>query len=124
MKRASSALSPVIHEPLPDWIPRERALYHCFKEGLVTSPDDWRRAIQAKLEQLYGDVDNIDLWVGGLAEDHVRGSEELGEGDSSNNASNCSRAAGGRSPFFRSASSSARSFGLIFPGCKRRSFAP
>ena len=27
--------------------------------------------IQEKLESLYGDVDNIDLWVGGLAEDHV-----------------------------------------------------
>ncbi|MBI2826362.1 MAG: peroxidase [Planctomycetia bacterium] len=29
--------------------------------------------VQAKLEQLYGSVDNIDLWVGALAEDHVRG---------------------------------------------------
>jgi hypothetical protein len=29
---------------------------------------------QAKLEELYGDVDNIDLWVGGLAEDHAPGS--------------------------------------------------
>jgi peroxidase len=29
--------------------------------------------IQAKLQQLYGNVDNIDLWVGGLAEDHVPG---------------------------------------------------
>jgi hypothetical protein len=27
-----------------------------------------------KLEQLYGDVDNIDVWVGGLAEDHLLGS--------------------------------------------------
>ena len=27
--------------------------------------------VQAKLEQLYGTVDNIDLWVGGLAEDHL-----------------------------------------------------
>jgi len=27
--------------------------------------------IQEKLESLYGNVDNIDLWVGGLAEDHV-----------------------------------------------------
>src|SRR5262249_17071202 len=25
------------------------------------------------LQQLYGNVDNIDLWVGGLAEDHVAG---------------------------------------------------
>jgi hypothetical protein len=30
--------------------------------------------LQAKLQQLYGSVDNIDLWVGGLAEDHVAGS--------------------------------------------------
>ncbi len=34
--------------------------------------------IQAKLEELYGSVDNIDLWVGGLAEDHAPGSN-LGE---------------------------------------------
>ena len=27
--------------------------------------------VQAKLQQLYGSVDNIDAWVGGLAEDHV-----------------------------------------------------
>jgi peroxidase len=27
--------------------------------------------VQAKLKQLYGTVDNIDLWVGGLAEDHL-----------------------------------------------------
>jgi hypothetical protein len=30
--------------------------------------------LQAKLESLYGSVDDVDLWVGGLAEDHVRGS--------------------------------------------------
>jgi peroxidase len=30
--------------------------------------------IQAKLQQLYQNVDNIDLWVGALAEDHVAGS--------------------------------------------------
>lgn len=30
--------------------------------------------LQAKLEDLYGSVDNIDLWVGGLAEDHAPGS--------------------------------------------------
>jgi hypothetical protein len=49
MKRVSP--SPVIHEPLPDWVPLERAPYHCFEEGLVASPDDWRHTIQAKLEQ-------------------------------------------------------------------------
>jgi len=30
--------------------------------------------LQQKLQQLYGNVNNIDLWVGGLAEDHVAGS--------------------------------------------------
>ncbi|MEZ6062987.1 MAG: peroxidase family protein [Planctomycetaceae bacterium] len=30
--------------------------------------------LQQTLEELYGTVDNIDLWVGGLAEDHVAGS--------------------------------------------------
>ena len=34
--------------------------------------------VAAKLEALYGDVDNIDVWVGGLAEDHVDGGS-LGE---------------------------------------------
>jgi hypothetical protein len=29
--------------------------------------------VQATLRELYGNVDNIDLWVGGLAEDHVSG---------------------------------------------------
>jgi hypothetical protein len=32
------------------------------------------QATQTKLKSLYGSVDNIDLWVGGLAEDHARGS--------------------------------------------------
>lgn len=30
--------------------------------------------LQQKLEEVYGDVDNIDVWVGGLSEDHVEGS--------------------------------------------------
>ena len=34
--------------------------------------------VAAKLEELYGTVDNIDLWVGGLAEDHLPGSS-MGE---------------------------------------------
>lgn len=34
--------------------------------------------VQAKLQGLYGSVDNIDLWVGGLAEDHLPDSS-LGE---------------------------------------------
>ncbi|MGI9474079.1 MAG: peroxidase family protein, partial [Rubripirellula sp.] len=35
----------------------------------VTSDPD----LQAKLEQVYGTVDDIDVWVGALAEDHVAG---------------------------------------------------
>lgn len=35
-------------------------------------------ALQAKLASTYGSVDNIDLWIGGLAEDHLPGSS-LGE---------------------------------------------
>ena len=30
-------------------------------------------AVQAKLEQVYGSVDDMDLWVGGLAENHMPG---------------------------------------------------
>ncbi len=40
----------------------------------ITSDPD----LAANLEALYGDVDNIDVWVGGLAEDHVDGGS-LGE---------------------------------------------
>jgi Animal haem peroxidase len=36
---------------------------------ITSNPD-----LQAKLFSLYGNVDSIDLWVGGLAEDHVNGS--------------------------------------------------
>ncbi len=32
------------------------------------------KALQDELKSLYGSVDNIDLWVGGLAEDHMKGS--------------------------------------------------
>lgn len=35
-------------------------------------------SLQRRLETVYGSVDNIDLWIGGLAEDHVAGSS-LGE---------------------------------------------
>lgn len=46
--------------------------YESFAE--ITSDVD----LQNNLESLYGDVDNIDLWVGLLAEDHAEGSS-LGE---------------------------------------------
>jgi hypothetical protein len=32
------------------------------------------KGVQARLAQLYGNVDSIDAWVGVLAEDHPRGS--------------------------------------------------
>ena len=35
---------------------------------ITSNPD-----LQQKLQQLYGNVDTIDLWVGGLCEDHVPG---------------------------------------------------
>src|SRR5262249_16022287 len=31
------------------------------------------KTLQAELQQAYGNVNNIDLWVGGLAEDHLPG---------------------------------------------------
>ena len=34
--------------------------------------------LQQKLQDLYGDIDNVDLFVGGLIEEHVEGSQ-LGE---------------------------------------------
>ncbi|MDX1926609.1 MAG: peroxidase family protein [Pirellulaceae bacterium] len=42
----------------------------------VDSFDDITSNVQQQqaLEAAYGDVDNIDLWIGGLAEDHVQGS--------------------------------------------------
>src|SRR5207244_10849878 len=46
----------------------------------------------------------------------VEGSEAGDGEDSRNNAANFSRAAGGKSSFFNSASSSARSFGSSLPG--------
>ena len=33
------------------------------------------RKVAASLKSLYKDVNNLDLWVGGIAEDHVPGSE-------------------------------------------------
>jgi hypothetical protein len=42
-------------------------------EEITSDPE-----LAATLRELYGDVNNIDAWVGGLAEDHVRGSS-MGE---------------------------------------------
>ena len=60
--------------------------YHCFLfccccccfflEGLtsfseITEDSD----VASKMKEVYQDINNIDLWVGGLAEDHEEGSE-------------------------------------------------
>ena len=31
--------------------------------------------VASKMKEVYQDINNIDLWVGGLAEDHEEGSE-------------------------------------------------
>src|SRR4029078_2755073 len=49
-----------------------RSAYHLPKVtsySQITSDPE----LASKLQTLYGSVDNIDLWVGGLAEDDVRG---------------------------------------------------
>src|SRR5207248_960654 len=51
-----------------------RAAYHLPKVtsfAQITSDT----TLQAKLQTLYGSVNNIDAWVGMLAEDHVRGAD-------------------------------------------------
>ena len=60
--------------------------YHCFflllllmlffLEGLtsfseITEDSD----VASKMKEVYQDINSIDLWVGGLAEDHEEGSE-------------------------------------------------
>ena len=47
-----------------------------FLEGLtsfseITEDSD----VASKMKEVYQDINNIDLWVGGLAEDHEDGSE-------------------------------------------------
>ena len=50
-----------------------------FHEGLSSFSEITKDSKTAeKMEELYQDINNIDLWVGGLAEDHESGSE-LGE---------------------------------------------
>ena len=50
-----------------------------FHEGLSSFSEITKDSKTAeKMEELYKDINNIDLWVGGLAEDHESGSE-LGE---------------------------------------------
>src|SRR5262249_8042949 len=51
------------------------AIRQSYGLGRVTSFADITSAptLQQKLHDLYGNVDNIDPWVGGLAEDHLPG---------------------------------------------------
>ena len=47
-----------------------------FLEGLtsfseITEDSD----VASKMKEVYQDINNIDLWVGGLAEDHEEGNE-------------------------------------------------
>ena len=50
-----------------------------FHEGLSSFSEITKDSKTAeKMEEVYHDINNIDLWVGGLAEDHESGSE-LGE---------------------------------------------
>lgn len=55
-------------------------MFSSFSDSAYTSFSEISKdpVVAAKLEELYKNVDNIDLWVGGLAEEHVQGSE-LGE---------------------------------------------
>lgn len=49
--------------------------FSAFKDFTEITKDT---EVSRKLKELYKEIDNIDLWVGGLAEDHLPGSE-LGE---------------------------------------------
>jgi len=40
-----------IHEPSSDWVPLDRAPYYCYPEGLVTSSQAWKLALQAEVER-------------------------------------------------------------------------
>ena len=56
-----------------------KALPFCFHEELSSFSEITKDSKTAeKMEEVYHDINNIDLWVGGLAEDHESGSE-LGE---------------------------------------------
>ena len=64
--------------PLTDWgelapvtnqVRTELGLQPVYDFSDITSSPE----LQQKLKDVYGTVDNIDLWVGGLAEDHVAG---------------------------------------------------
>ena len=53
-----------------------RLFCSCFLEGLSSFSEITKDSKTAtKMEDLYQDINDIDLWVGGLAEDHESGSE-------------------------------------------------
>ena len=53
--------------------------YHCFfffLQGLTSFSEITKDSdVASKMKDVYQDINNIDLWVGGLAEDHEEGSE-------------------------------------------------
>ena len=53
-----------------------KALPSSLPEGLGRFSEITKDSKTAeKMEEVYHDINNIDLWVGGLAEDHESGSE-------------------------------------------------
>jgi len=56
---------------LPDYNSVRRGLGLAPKTSFATISSDLR--IQQRLEEAYGDIERIDPWVGGLAEDHLAG---------------------------------------------------
>ena len=51
-------------------------LFFFFLEGLTSFSEITKASdVASKMKDVYQDINNIDLWVGGLAEDHEEGSE-------------------------------------------------
>ena len=50
--------------------------FFLFLEGLTSFSEITKDSdVASKMKDVYQDINNIDLWVGGLAEDHEEGSE-------------------------------------------------
>jgi hypothetical protein len=45
------ALATGINEPQVDWVPLWKAPFFCFSDGYITSPNEWKRALLAKVQQ-------------------------------------------------------------------------
>ena len=52
------------------------SLFFFFLQGLTSFSEITKDSdVASKMKDVYQDINNIDLWVGGLAEDHEEGSE-------------------------------------------------